>query len=196
MNRSLVGPGEVREAAACDGILRIPCNAILSPYAEDEALKLGVRIERVDAVVVALGADHGGFELKGIIKVNLESCGKKVLDLGTHSKDPVDYPDVAVRVARAVVDGAARAGILVDGAGIGSSMAANKVRGIRAAKCDSLFDAKNAREHNHANILTLGARLEPKLACEMVAVWLQTPFGGGRHKRRVEKIMRIEGMRR
>jgi ribose 5-phosphate isomerase B len=195
MTRPLIGPEHVR--AAVGGVLRIDPDAIVSPYAEDEAIKRGVRFERSGAApanpdAVALGADHGGFELKERVKKHLESRGHLVLDVGTHSKEAVDYPDLALKVALAVRDGAARAGVMIDGAGIGSAMAANKVAGIRAAKCDSLFDVKNSREHNHANVLTLGARLDPALACEMVEVWLATPFGGDRHARRVEKITQIE----
>ena len=197
MQKDLVGPQDVRRAAACGNVLQVDSDAILSPYAQDEAIKLGVRIERGGRVptspeAVALGADHGGFELKEQIKQHLESKGHRVLDVGTHSTESVDYPDIALRVAQAVREHTARAGILVDGAGIGSAMAANKVPGIRAAKCDSVFDVKNSREHNHANVLALGARLDPERACEMARIWLETPFGGGRHARRVGKIMEIE----
>lgn len=196
--KRLVGPDEVRRAPG--GVLRVEHDALVSPYAEDEAIRRGVRIERVGAHAtssraVAVGADHGGFALKERIRAHLEACGHLVLDVGTHSTDSVDYPDLALKVARAVADGVAAAGILVDGAGIGSAMAANKVPGIRAAKCDSLFDATNSREHNHANVLALGARLDPALACEMAETWLATPFGEGRHARRVEKIMAIERSR-
>lgn len=196
--KRLVGPEEVRRAPG--GVLRVEHDALLSPYAEDEAVRRGVRIERVSGAptsprAVAVGADHGGFELKERLRAHLESLGHLVLDVGTHSTDSVDYPDYALKVARAVADGVAAAGIMVDGAGIGSAMAANKVPGIRAAKCDSLFDVTNSREHNHANVLTLGARLDGALACEMAATWLATPFGEGRHARRVEKIMMIERSR-
>lgn len=196
--KRLVGPEEVRRAAG--GVLRVEHDALISPYAEDEAVRRGVRIERVteratSPRAVAIGADHGGLALKERLRAHLESRGHLMLDVGTHTTDSVDYPDFALRVARAVADGTAVAGIMVDGAGIGSAMAANKVPGIRAAKCDSLYDVTNSREHNHANVLTLGARLDPAIACEMAETWLATPWGEGRHARRVEKIMAIERSR-
>ena len=117
----------------------------------------------------------------------------EVLDVGTHSAEPVDYPDLAVAVARAVADGRAWRGIMVDGAGIGSSMAANKVPGIRAALCYDLTTAGNAREHNDANVLTLGGTLiGQRLATDIVKVFLTTEFGGGRHAPRVAKINALD----
>jgi ribose 5-phosphate isomerase B len=142
---------------------------------------------------VALAADHGGFELKEKLKANLQELGYAVLDCGTSSSESVDYPDFAYAVARLVSEGRATRGIVVDGAGIGSCMAANKVPGIRAALCYDLSTASNSREHNDANVLTLGGRLiGDVLAREIVKTWLSTPFGGDRHARRVDKIMAIE----
>jgi ribose 5-phosphate isomerase B len=116
-----------------------------------------------------------------------------VHDCGTSSPDPVDYPDFAHAVARLVADGTCSAGIVVDGAGIGSCMAANKVPGIRAALCYDISTARNSREHNHANVLTLGGRLiGDGLALDIVRTWLGTPWGGARHAARVEKITEIE----
>ena len=143
--------------------------------------------------VVALGADHGGFSLKEELEAHLTANGYSVLDCGTHNSEAVDYPDFAEAVARKVSSGEAWRGILVDGAGIGSCMAANKVRGVRAALCHDYATAVNSREHNDANVLTLGAGLTgPALARQIVDTWLGTEFGGGRHAKRVDKIMAIE----
>lgn len=146
---------------------------------------------------IAVGADHGGLPLKEKIAFELRQAGYKVHDAGTDSTDPVDYPDYAHEVARLVADGTCSAGILFDGAGIGSAMAANKVPGIRAALCYDLSSARNSREHNHANVLSLGAGLiGPALAWQIVQEWLSTPWGGGRHERRVGKIDEIDRMYR
>jgi ribose 5-phosphate isomerase B len=138
---------------------------------------------------VALGADHGGYPLKEQLKQFLIGAGYRVLDCGAHSGDAVDYPDFAYAVARLVADGRAWRGIVVDGAGIGSCMAANKVPGVRAAMCYDQATAVNSREHNNANVLTLGAGLiGPNLARQIVETWLATGFAGGRHAKRVGKI--------
>jgi ribose 5-phosphate isomerase B len=143
--------------------------------------------------VVALGADHGGFGLKDALKEHLAGLGYAVTDCGTNSAEAVDYPDYAYAVARLVSEGQAWRGILVDGAGIGSCMAANKVPGVRAALCYDYATAVNSREHNNANVLTLGAGLiGPALAKQIAETWLKTEFGGGRHEKRVAKIMEIE----
>ncbi len=142
---------------------------------------------------IAVGADHGGLRLKDLIAHALSGDGWQVHDCGTTTPDPVDYPDFAHAVARLVADGTCSAGIVVDGAGIGSCMAANKVPGIRAALCYDVSSARNSREHNHANVLTLGGRLiGDGLALEIVRTWLGTPWGGGRHGARVVKISEIE----
>lgn len=143
--------------------------------------------------VVAVGADHGGFALKEALKEFVSGLGYSIIDCGTHSTEAVDYPDVAYAVARLVSEGQAQCGIIVDGAGIGSCMAANKVPGVRAALCYDHATAVNSREHNDANVLTLGAGLIGlALAKQIVQVWLSTPFGGGRHQKRVDKITAIE----
>ncbi|MDT8068695.1 MAG: ribose 5-phosphate isomerase B [Terriglobia bacterium] len=142
---------------------------------------------------IALGADHAGFELKEKIKQHLLSSGIQVQDEGTNSGDSVDYPDFARLVGEDVVQKRVDLGILVCGTGIGMSMAANKVHGIRAANVSTEFEAEMAREHNDANVLTLGARvLDELMALKVVDKWLHTPFAGGRHQRRVDKIMNIE----
>ncbi len=143
--------------------------------------------------VVAMGADHGGYELKEILKKDVPAAGYEVMDLGTNSKEPVDYPDFAHEVARAVGAGKAWRGIIIDGAGIGSCIVANKVPGVRAGLAYDYASAVNGREHNDTNVLTLGAGLiGVNLAKQIVTVWLATPFGGGRHERRVNKIIVIE----
>ena len=142
---------------------------------------------------VAIGADHGGYPLKEALKVFLEEKGYQVIDCGTNSTDSVDYPDYARAVALQVAEGNAWRGIMIDGAGIGSCMAANKIPGVRAAMCYDHATAHNSREHNDANLLTLGAGLiGTQLAKQITATFLETDFGGGRHARRVDKIMAIE----
>jgi ribose 5-phosphate isomerase B len=143
--------------------------------------------------VVAVGCDHGGFEVKGIIIQQLKELGHRVIDCGTNSKESVDYPDFALAVAEKVRSGEACRGIVIDGAGIGSCIAANKVPGVRAAMCYDFATANNSREHNNANVLSLGAGL---LGINQIKVivktWLDVPFAGGRHARRVDKITAIE----
>jgi RpiB/LacA/LacB family sugar-phosphate isomerase len=142
---------------------------------------------------IAVGADHGGFPLKEKIAFRLRERGYDVHDCGTSSGDPVDYPEFAHAVARLVADGTCRWGIVVDGAGIGSCMVANKVPGVRAALCYDLSSARNSREHNHANVLTLGAGLiGTNLALQIVDEWLATDWAGGRHERRVGMIDEID----
>lgn len=139
--------------------------------------------------LIAIGADHGGFALKEKIAFRLREEGWEVVDCGTGSSESVDYPEFALAVARSVAGGEAAAGIMIDGAGIGSAMAANKVAGVRASMCYDVSTAMNAREHNHANVLTLGAGLVGEnLAWQIVKTWLATPWGEGRHARRVAMI--------
>lgn len=142
---------------------------------------------------IILGSDHGGYELKETLKKFLIDEGYEVEDVGTFSTESVDYPDFAHQVAQKVARGEGWRGVIVDGAGVGSAMVANKVPGIRAASCQDVYTARNSRQHNDANILTLGSRvLGVDVAKEILLVWLQTDFGGGRHKRRVDKIIEIE----
>jgi len=145
------------------------------------------------ARIVAIGADHGGFELKEILKKDLVEGGYELIDVGTTSKEAVDYPDYAHEVARLVASGKAWRGVMIDGAGIGSCMVANKVSGVRAAMAYDYASASNSREHNDANVLTLGAGLiGVALAKQILKVWLSTEFGGGRHQNRIDKIIAIE----
>ena len=144
-------------------------------------------------VAVAIAGDHGGWRMKDHIGAWLTENGYAVRDCGTDSDDAVDYPDFAHAVAKLVADGSCKWGIVVDGAGIGSAMAANKVPGVRAANCHDLSSARNSREHNYANVLTLGARfIGDGLALDIVRTWLDTAWGAERHGARVDKITHIE----
>jgi ribose 5-phosphate isomerase B len=163
------------------------------PHSQDDSTKEPhpIKISRR----IAIAADHGGYLLKEQLKPILQKEGYQVDDCGTHSTDAVDYPDFAYAVAQKVSNGEAWRGIIIDGAGIGSCMVANKVPGVRAAMCYNLATALNSREHNNANVLTLGAgMIDAFLAQQIVLTWLNTTFGGGRHARRVDKIMAIEKM--
>jgi ribose 5-phosphate isomerase B len=138
---------------------------------------------------VAIGSDHGGLDLKETVISVLKELNLEIEDKGTHDRNSCDYPDFAQRVAEAVVSGACQHGVLICGTGIGMSMAANKVQGIRAALCNEIFSARMARNHNDANILCLGARVVgPGVAQEIVRAYFTSDFEGGRHARRVEKI--------
>jgi ribose 5-phosphate isomerase B len=159
----------------------------------DEAIAVNGTDKPKNAETIAVGADHGGYELKQAIGEHLRQQGLSVHDCGCVSTDAVDYPDFAHAVANLVGTGVCRWGIIVDGAGIGSCMAANKVPGVRAALCYDVSSARNSREHNHANVLTLGAGLiGTALARQIVDEWLATPWGPDRHARRVAKITDIE----
>jgi len=201
MSRHALTAADIRELPE-GGEVVVPRGAIVTDQAREAARERGVRIrveEAADAPgssrrrPVALAADHGGYELKEVLKRFLVDSGYDVTDLGTNSTDPVDYPDFAVAVARAVVAGEAWRGVVVDGAGIGSAIAANKIPGARAALCYDQTTARNSREHNDANILTLGGRLlAPDAAREIVMTFLETSFAGGRHQRRIDKITALE----
>ena len=177
------------------GEISVERGAIITAWAREVAATRGVRIAEAgpgaDKPAVAVGGDHGGFALKERIKARLAGLGHRTLDMGAFSEAPVDYPDIALAVALAVKRGDARFGILVDGAGIGSAMAANKVPGVRAALCVDAAAAKNAREHNDANVLTLGAKFADPIA--IVEVFLTAQCTEERHLRRVGKIKAIEG---
>ena len=142
---------------------------------------------------IAIGADHGGFNLKKEIVALLEDLGHEYKDFGTHSADSIDYPDVAIPVAEAVAAGEFDRGILICGTGIGIGIAANKVKGIRAALVHDSFSAKATRQHNDSNIMTMGERvIGPGLALDLVTTWLDTDFEGGRHSNRVDKMRAYE----
>ena len=143
--------------------------------------------------VVAVGADHGGYEMKEALKADLAALGFEIQDVGTNSKEAVDYPDFAHAVAQAVSTGKAWRGIMIDGAGIGSCIVANKVPGVRAGMAYDISSASNSREHNDTNVLTLGAGLIGiSLAKQILKTWLTTDFAGGRHMPRVDKIKSVE----
>jgi ribose 5-phosphate isomerase B len=212
--RPTVTETDVR-AVPTGGNLPVPAGAMITPLARDTALERRIdlvhepgasassrsgELRRSDpspnsraAQIVALGADHGGYAMKEDLKAYLSELGYQVADCGTHSTASVDYPDLAYAVAQLVSEGRAWRGIIVDGAGIGSCMAANKVPGVRAAMCYDHATAVNSREHNDANVLTLGGMLLGRnLTRQIVKAWLETDFGGDRHARRVDKIMGIE----
>jgi ribose 5-phosphate isomerase B len=152
-----------------------------------------VESQPAEQKIVAIGADHGGFDLKEILKADLPGMGFDVIDTGTNSKDAVDYPDFAHQVAHLVSMGKAWRGIVIDGAGIGSCIVANKLPGVRAGMAYDYSTAVNGREHNDTNVLTLGAgQIGVNLARQIVKTWLSTGHGGGRHAQRVDKITAIE----
>ena len=183
-------------------MLKIPRGSIITPSAQDAIRERGIKIvevpdDQLDAAppekTVALGSDHGGFALKNTLLPIFTGLGLCVNDIGTHNEQPVDYPDIARQVAEIVASGKATRGVIIDGAGIGSAIVANKFPGIRAALCYDKATARNSREHNDSNVLTLGGRLlTPGQAEDVLRVWLSTPFAGGRHAARVQKIAEIE----
>ncbi len=210
--RSLLTQADIEDVPP-GGEIAIPEGALITPLARQTAMERSVslvagggllrpspRLGSPDSRVatgagktVAVGADHGGYELKEMLKEHLRELGYAVHDCGTDGPASVDYPDFALAVAQLVAQRRAWRGVLVDGAGIGSCMAANKVPGVRAAMCYDEATAVNSRAHNDANVVTLGAGLiGPELSRRIVRTWLETGAGGGRHARRVGKIMDIE----
>ena len=181
-------------------VLRLAESARLTPLAADIVNERGIEIIRriprsglKQKRTVAVGADHGGFPMKEELKTFLAELGHRVHDYGTNSESAVDYPDFAHAVARAVSDGTVDVGIVIDGAGVGSAMTANKVPGVRAAACYSVEVARNSREHNDANVLTLGSKTVSSAEMrEIVRAWLSTEISEDRHRRRVGKIEAIE----
>jgi ribose 5-phosphate isomerase B len=197
--KRVITEADMRDLPAGAKLLIRP-DAIVTPAAQDLIRDRGIEIRHRSSSIasgkhrlVAVGSDHGGFEMKERVKAFLDELGYRHRDFGTFSGDAVDYPDFAHAVARAVADGACDLGIIVDGAGIGSCMTANKVPGVRAAMCYDEATARNSREHNYANVLTLGGRMIPTETMRaVVGVWLSTPEGDPRHGKRVAKIMAIE----
>jgi ribose 5-phosphate isomerase B len=144
-------------------------------------------------VRIAIGSDHAGFLLKEHLRQTLERLGHTVEDHGTHSEDAVDYPPICIGVGKAVADGRADRGVVLGGSGQGEQMAANKVAGVRAALCNDLYTARLSRLHNDANVLSMGGRIVAfGLADEILKLWLETPFEGGRHQRRLDQIAAAE----
>jgi len=181
-------------------ILRIGEDARFTPLAADIVKEKGIEIVRrasrrgsKASKLIAVGADHGGFQMKEELKVLLGELGHKVQDFGAYSEEAVDYPDFAHAVARAVANRTSDLGIVIDGAGVGSAMTANKVPGVRAAACYSVEVARNSREHNDANVLTLGSKtINSKQMRDIVTTWLSTEISEERHRKRVAKIDAIQ----
>jgi ribose 5-phosphate isomerase B len=189
----------VTEAGKAGQTLRIPRGTLLTPSAKDRIKELGLTVIIEDGKAnapprpvskkIALGCDHGGYVMKQFVKKLLTEMGEVFIDVGTHSTESVDYPDYALKVAELVQTGECSKGIMIDGAGIGSCMVANKVPGVRAALCYDVSTAVNSREHNDANVLTLGGRLIGEQVAEhIIKAWLKTEFAGGRHQKRIDKI--------
>src|SRR6185369_11373222 len=181
-------------------VLRIGEDARLTPLAADIVKERNIELVRrasrrgsKASKLIAVGADHGGFQMKEELKVLLAELGHKVQDFGAYSEEAVDYPDFAHVVARAVADGTSDLGIVIDGAGVGSAMTANKVPGVRAAACYSVEVARNSREHNDANVLTLGSKtINSKQMRDIVMTWLSTEISEERHRKRLAKIDAIQ----
>lgn len=181
-------------------VLRIAENARLTPLASDIVNERGIELVRrvsrsglKQIRTVGIGSDHGGYAMKEELKSFLAELGHRVHDFGTNSESAVDYPDFAHAVARAVADHSVEVGIVIDGAGVGSAMTANKVPGVRAAACYSVEVARNSREHNGANVLTLGSKtVSPDQMRDIVRAWLSTDLTEDRHRKRVGKIEAIE----
>jgi ribose 5-phosphate isomerase B len=210
MKRQLITEQDILAAAAQGRTqLAIPLNALVTPLAADTAAEKKIALVRTDAVLpvpgapasgtpanlpsVVIGSDHGGFALKAELIELMRGLGVRVEDAGTGNTEPCDYPDFAHAVAVRVAGGGAGLGIMIDGAGVGSCMVVNKVPGVRGACCTNEFMARNAREHNNANVLTLGSRvIGSEVAKAIVTVFLRTAFAGGRHEVRVKKIMDVE----
>lgn len=213
MAKRLISEQMVIEAAKRgEKAIPVAADSIVTDAARDRAGQLGIRLETkkkgetaqpVSAhplsprsgadETIAIGSDHGGFSLKEALKPFLAGLGCKVVDLGTYTDEACDYPDLAYAVARMVSLGEASRGIMIDAVGIASAIVANKVRGVRAACCSDEFSARSSREHNNANVLTLGGRtIGSELAKSIARVWLETSFGGGRHQKRIDKISDIE----
>jgi ribose 5-phosphate isomerase B len=217
MAKKLISEQTIIESAKKgEKTLMFDAASIITDAAKDRAKQLGVRLEQrknspattpSEATaagsssrakeVIAIGSDHGGYQMKEALKPFVEGLGFKIVDLGTYTEEACDYPDYAYAVARMVSLGDASRGIMIDAVGTASAIVANKLDGIRAACCFNEFSSQSSREHNNANVLTLGGRVHGiELAKAIVKVWLQTDFGGGRHQKRLDKIEEIEKRRR
>jgi ribose 5-phosphate isomerase B len=184
---------EINDAELHEIVQRVLHQVMGNSPRESAVAASPARTEASGRKVVAIGADHGGYDLKEALKSEITTLGFDVSDMGTNSRDAVDYPDFALAVAQAVGSGKAWRGIMIDGAGIGSCIVANKVPGVRAGMAYDYSSAVNSREHNDTNVLTLGAGLiGVNLAKQIVKTWLTTEFAGGRHTSRVDKIKSVE----
>lgn len=215
MGRTVITERNVLEAhQRGEKSILVDASALITAAAQDRAESLGLSFVQKESVnltqsseaearsdrpplgngAVALGGDHGGYQMKEMLKKYVRELGYRVIDVGTNSEEPCDYPDFAFAVASLVSKGEAWRGLVIDGAGIGSAIVANKVPNVRAACCHNEFVARNSREHNDTNVLTLGSRvIGSEVAKEIVRIWLTTWFAGGRHKKRVDKIQDVEG---
>lgn len=212
MPKQLISERTILDAAKRgEKIILTDDDVIVTAAAYDRSKQIGINIEKkheivkptqsitksssdsVVEVAIVIGSDHGGFQLKELLKPFLAGLGYKVIDIGTTSEESCDYPDYAYTVAKMVSTGEASRGIMIDSVGIASAMVANKIVGIRAACCYDEYSARSSREHNDANILTLGGKvLGPELTKSITKVWLETHFAGGRHQKRLDKILEIE----
>jgi len=208
--KKIITEDEVRAASRTTKIILIDHQTVITPAAVDLAKDKGVIFEksaeairseksqknlndRFPVTKIAIASDHGGFQMKKELKPFIEKLGYIVLDLGPQNPNPCDYPDFAFEVASMVSKGKVQRGIMIDSVGIGSAMAANRIKGVLAAKCNNAFEARSSREHNYANVLTLGAKIIGiEIAKEIVKVFLQTPGGAERHQKRIEKILSIK----
>lgn len=208
--KKIISEDEVRAASRTTKIILINDQTIITPSAVDLAKEKGVIFEKSTEAIksdeaqmklndrfpvkkIAIASDHGGFEMKVELKPFIEKLGYTVLDLGPQNANPCDYPDFAFEVASMVSGGKVQRGVMIDSVGIGSSMAANRVKGVLAAKCNNAFEARSSREHNYANVLTLGAKIIGiEIAKEIVKIFLQTPGGAERHQKRIEKVLAIK----
>jgi len=205
--KRIINEDEVRAAAKSTKIIFLDDQSIVTPAAADLAKEKGVIFEPMAGTPeqqsspghvqdhfpvrkVAIASDHGGFTMKEELKPFIEQLGLTVLDLGTNTPNPCDYPDFAFPVAELVAQNKVQRGIIIDSVGIGSAMASNRVKGVLAAKCNNAYEARSSREHNYANVLTMGAKMIGiEIAKDIVKVFLQTPGGAERHQKRVEKIL-------
>lgn len=198
-SKTVITEDDVRDLAT-GAVLSIAEGARLTPLAADivgeKKIEIVRRVPRRGSQasrLIAVGADHGGFQMKQQLKAYLNEMGHQVHDFGTDSEEAVDYPDFAYAVARSVSEGMADLGIIIDGAGVGSAITANKVRGVRAAACYSVAVARNSREHNDANVLSLGSKTITNAEMrDIVNAWLSTEISEERHRKRVAKIEAVE----
>ena len=201
--KKIIQKWEIDKAAQKGSVILVDEHTWLTPAARDRAKELDVKLQTVKSSavkqstvkdilpvkIIALASDHGGFEVKEMLREFMRKQGYKVHDLGPSTDAACDYPDFAVKVAEMVAEQKADCGIMIDSVGIGSAMAANRIKGILAAKCNSAFEARSAREHNYDNVLTLGSKpLGVEIIKEIVTTFLVTPGGAERHQRRVKKI--------
>ena len=200
--RPVVTEADIKAANKAGKDIGVPANAIITPLAYELAQQTGIKIiitnteqSKVKLVRIAIGSDHGGFKLKEALKEYMFTVNIPYIDVGTDTEKACDYPDLALKVAQAVVSGKADFGVMIDGAGIGSTMCANKLKGARAACVHNKFTTLNSRKHNQANIMVLGSNVvTPAEAKELLRLFITTDYEGGRHQKRIDKMMAIENI--